>query len=100
MRDKTRHFDGEMLQAATGPQGYFELGMMYTTGASVPVDFVSAHKWFNLAAMAGHQHATRLRHEIAAEMSTAQIPTAPPPPPPYPTRPLGWLTPQPRPRMR
>ncbi len=75
-RDEYRHFDGEMLQTATGPQGYFELGMMYTTGASVPVDFVSAHKWFNLAAMAGHQDATRLRHEIAAEMSTAEITTA------------------------
>ena len=52
---------------------FFELGMMYSTGRSVPTDLVSAHKWFNLAAMRGSSEAIRLRLEIAAEMSDAEI---------------------------
>jgi len=62
--------------ATAGGKEFFELGMMYTVGSSVPVDLVSAHKWFNLAAMAGNADAVRLRHEIAAEMSEREITTA------------------------
>jgi uncharacterized protein len=51
----------------------FELGMMYSSGRSVPIDLVIAHKWFNLAAMQGNTEAVRLRREIAAEMSDAEI---------------------------
>jgi TPR repeat protein len=56
-----------------GGEALFELGMLYAAGNSVPVDLVSAHKWFNLAAMKGHADAVRLRREIAAEMSDAEI---------------------------
>ena len=38
--------------APAGADTFFELGMMYSVGRSVPVDYVSAHKWFNLAAHA------------------------------------------------
>jgi TPR repeat protein len=55
---------------------FFELGMSYMTGTDVPVDLVSAHKWFNLAAMSGYGDANRLRREIADEMTTAEITTA------------------------
>jgi hypothetical protein len=34
---------------------------------------ISAHKWFNVAAIRGHKEAARLRHEIAAELSVAEI---------------------------
>jgi TPR repeat protein len=47
--------------------------MMYASGREVPVDLVSAHKWFNIAAMKGHAEAVRLRREIAAEMADAEI---------------------------
>ena len=59
--------------APMGGEALFELGMMYSAGNSVPVDLVSAHKWFNLAAMKGHADAARLRREIAGEMSDAEI---------------------------
>jgi TPR repeat protein len=52
---------------------FYALGMMYCVGESVPVDLVSAHKWFNLAAMRGYQDAVRLRREIAQEMSEGEI---------------------------
>jgi TPR repeat protein len=55
---------------------FFELGMMYATGRSVPTDLISAHKWFNLAAMRGNKEAIRLRLEIAAEMSEGDIAAA------------------------
>ena len=52
---------------------FFRLGMMYSTGANVPADYVSAHKWFNLAAMRGNTEAVRLRREIAEEMTEVEI---------------------------
>lgn len=57
-------------------QDFFRLGMMYSTGASVPTDMVSAHKWFNIAALRGNAEAGRLRREIAWEMSEAEIAAA------------------------
>jgi uncharacterized protein len=58
------------------PDMFFELGMMYSTGRSVPTDFVAAHKWFNIAAMRGNAEAARLRREVAAEMSEAEVASA------------------------
>jgi len=55
---------------------FFELGLRCTTGSTAAIDLVSAHKWFNVAAMLGNQEAIRLRREIAAEMSKAEITTA------------------------
>ena len=58
------HAAGDML---------FELGIMYSVGRDVPVDLISAHKWFNLAAAKGNLEAIRLRREIAEQMSDAEI---------------------------
>ena len=55
---------------------FFQLGMMYSTGSTVSADYVSAHKWFNLAAMRGNRDATRLRREIAEQMSENEIAAA------------------------
>lgn len=65
------------LGASTaGANTFFDLGMMYSTGSSVPIDYVTAHKWFNLAAMHGNAEAIRLRREIATEMTQAEIAAA------------------------
>jgi len=58
---------------ADSADGLYELGIMHASGRSVPVDLVSAHKWFNIAAMKGHADAARMRREIAAEMTDAEI---------------------------
>ena len=63
-------------EANASSDTFFELGMMYSSGRSVPIDYVTAHKWFNLAAMNGNQDGARLRREIAAEMSEAEIAAA------------------------
>jgi len=54
-------------------EAFYELGIAYASGRSVPVDLVAAHKWFNIASMKGHADAARMRREIAAEMSDAEI---------------------------
>jgi len=54
----------------------FDLGMMYSVGFDMPIDLVSAHKWFNLAAMKGNIDAIRLRREVADQMSDVEIASA------------------------
>jgi TPR repeat protein len=74
----------EVLDSTTAPLGegpaagdvLFALGMMYSVGREVPVDLVSAHKWFNLAAAKGNGDAARLRREIADQMSENEIAAA------------------------
>ena len=51
----------------------FELGLMYASGRDGEQDFVTAHKWFNLAALRGNQEAKRYRLELSREMSKAEI---------------------------
>ena len=63
-------------EAVATADTFFELGMMYSIGRSVPVDLVSAHKWFNIAALRGNRDAIRLRREIAEQMSDADIAAA------------------------
>jgi TPR repeat protein len=55
---------------------FVELGMMHASGRAGRTDLIAAHKWFNLAAMQGNAEAARLRLEIAAEMSSAEIAVA------------------------
>jgi TPR repeat protein len=68
--------ESAILGAMPGAEQFFKLGMMYSTGQSMPANLVSAHKWFNIAAMNGSRDAVRLRHEIAAEMSKDEIAAA------------------------
>jgi TPR repeat protein len=63
-------------EASAAEDVFFQLGMLYSTGTGVPTDFVSAHKWFNLAAMRGNKEAIQLRREIAEQMSESEIAAA------------------------
>ena len=74
----------EILDSNAAPLGegpaagdmLFELGMMYSVGRDVPVDLVSAHKWFDLAAVKGNIDAIRLRREVADQMTEVEIAAA------------------------
>jgi TPR repeat protein len=68
--------DVALESAPENADSFYELGMKYSVGESVPTDFVSAHKWFNIAALKGKTDAIRLRQEIASQMSLAEIATA------------------------
>ena len=52
---------------------FFVLGIRYSTGRDVEHDLVAAHKWFNLAAMMGHEEARHSRAELAREMPAARV---------------------------
>jgi uncharacterized protein len=67
------HEETDVTGGDDTPKALFSFGLKYATGDSVAQDLVAAHKWFNLAAVRGYQEAVRLRREIAAEMSPAQI---------------------------
>jgi uncharacterized protein len=54
-------------------EAYYELGLMYAAGRTVPADLVEAHKWFNIAVARGCREAAGVRAELALEMSAAQI---------------------------
>jgi hypothetical protein len=46
----------------------------YSTGShGAPCDLIEAHKWFNLAAVAGHEEAAHCRADISDEMTAREI---------------------------
>src|SRR5215469_14595164 len=62
------------LDAKQGrPDALYNLGLAYSTGQGVDVDYIAAHKWFNLAAMKGSEVAKTWRAQISREMNFNQI---------------------------
>jgi TPR repeat protein len=58
---------------ATGDE-LFRLGLLYSTGqGGAPLDYVSAHMLFNLAAMRGSLEAKVYRKELSQEMASEDV---------------------------
>jgi TPR repeat protein len=52
----------------------FRMGLLYSTGqGGAPLDYVSAHMLFNLAAMRGSVEAKLYRREISREMDQDEV---------------------------
>ena len=52
----------------------FKLGLLYSTGqGGAPLDYVSAHMLFNLAAMRGSVEAKVYRKELSQEMDQVEV---------------------------
>lgn len=52
----------------------YDLGVAYSTGShGVSCDLIEAHKWFNLAAVRGHEEAAWCRADISDEMTARDI---------------------------
>lgn len=64
-----------LAAAAQGDtSAYYDLGVAYSTGShGVDCDLIEAHKWFNLAAVAGHAEAAMCRADISDEMTAREI---------------------------
>ncbi len=55
----------------------YDLGVFYSTGTGgAGFDLIEAHKWFNLAAVAGHDAAQEARADVADDMTAREIATA------------------------
>jgi len=72
-RVEIRNAQSAPLGGAADGGTLYRLGMTYAATAATPDQRVAAHKWLNLAAMRGSAEAARLRRELAAEMSPAEI---------------------------
>jgi uncharacterized protein len=64
-----------LAAAAAGDcDALFDLGVVTSTGShGVPCDLIEAHKWFNLAAVRGHEEAALCRAEISEDMTAREI---------------------------
>jgi uncharacterized protein len=69
---------GTCMQAASqgAPDALYELGLIYSLGKGVDIDYIEAHKWFNLAAMRGVEQAQTDRAELAEMMSPSEVAAA------------------------
>ncbi len=67
--------ESRMADAARGDvKALYELGIAYSTGTGgVEIDFIEAHKWFNLAALNGSAMAQECRADIAEDMTAREI---------------------------
>ena len=67
--------ESRMADAAMGDvDALYELGVAYSTGTGgVEIDFIEAHKWFNLAALNGSVMAQECRADIAEDMTAREI---------------------------
>ncbi|QIG50995.1 sel1 repeat family protein [Nordella sp. HKS 07] len=61
------------VEKGTSAEMLFHLGMMYRLGREVERNYVTAHKWFNIAALKGSHEARRCRCEISREMTAPEI---------------------------
>lgn len=64
------------LQPEASHDDLFQMGLNFATGQGAPVDFISAHKWFNLAALRGSEEAKVRRRELSDIMSASEIAAA------------------------
>lgn len=65
----------DRIQAAEAGEAaaFYDLGLLYSTGQGVGLDYIEAHKWFNLAALRGIRRAQVDRAELAREMSATEV---------------------------
>lgn len=64
---------GRLLTEAPTMEDLVQRGISFASGRAGRVDYVEAHKCFNLAAARGDRSAIAHREEIASEMSRDQI---------------------------
>jgi TPR repeat protein len=67
--------ESRLRDAAGGDsQALYDLGVAFSCGVSgVDIDLIEAHKWFNLAALAGSEEGQHCRAEVAEEMTAREI---------------------------
>ena len=64
--------EGAEPASLTGDE-MFRLGLAASTGVDGRLDLITAHKWFNLAALNGSDAAKTYRKELSAEMSPTEV---------------------------
>ena len=67
--------ESRIADAAEGDvEALYALGVAYSAGSDgADVDYIEAHKWFNLAALNGNHSAQESRAELSCQMSAREI---------------------------
>lgn len=75
LRNAQFMMESRLADAARGDaRACYDLGIAYSCGTGdAEQDLVAAHKWFNLAALAGSMEGQACRAEIAEEMTAREI---------------------------
>jgi len=60
-------------RAILSSEEMYRLGLEASVGAEGDFDLITAHKWFNLAAMLGNIEARAYRAELAREMTPEEV---------------------------
>ena len=63
----------ELANREQSGEAMYDLGILYSTGQGVTMDYIEAHMWFNLAALKGILAAKEWRSDLAHEMTQDQI---------------------------
>lgn len=63
----------ELAAQGSKPDALYDLGLIYSIGKGVEVDLITAHKWFNLAAMHGSEAVRACRADLAREMKPHEV---------------------------
>jgi uncharacterized protein len=64
---------GALLGAHSQPDDLYRAGLAFATGTGTEINLVEAHKWFNLAAVRGHEEAKIQRQEMAGMLTTDEV---------------------------
>jgi hypothetical protein len=64
---------GALLGAHSQPDDLYRAGLAYATGTGTEINLVEAHKWFNLAAVRGHEDARAQRQEMAEMLTACEV---------------------------
>lgn len=64
---------GALLGAHSQPDDLYRAGLAFATGTGTEINLVEAHKWFNLAAVRGHEEAKIQRKEMAGMLTTDEV---------------------------
>jgi TPR repeat protein len=74
MQTISEHVELPLPGADTSGDELFRMGLLYSTGqGGAPLDYVSAHMLFNLAAMRGSLEAKIYRKELSQEMASTEV---------------------------
>ena len=72
-RIQMEHEEAAITPNAATADILFELGMMCCNGNEGKQNYVTAHKWFNLAALKGSEEARFYRCELSREMTPGEV---------------------------
>lgn len=62
-----------LLGAHSQAEDLYRAGLAYATGTGTEINLIEAHKWFNLAAVRGHEDAKAQRQEMAEMLTSAEV---------------------------